>query len=324
MKIKGINYDVGMGYSGPTSRPFLTKETVNNELDIIKNKLNCNAIRIYSGEISRLAECSKIALEKGLEVWFSPRFLNMDKEVTIKLVEAAAIKAEELRKKYKKVVFIVGNELTIDSKGFALGENYKERVDNLFNKKVIKFDVLSNKLNNYLVKLVRTVSKIFKGKITYASGDWERINWKLFDIIGVNKYLTKWNKGKYVSELRELKKFKKPVAITEFGSGSFVGASDLGGAGWLIVDWSKKEIKENYKRSEEEQASYIKNLLKLFEREGVYASFVFTFIESNSIYVPDNPKKDLDMACFGIMKVFGDGHSEFKKAAKVISEFYKK
>ncbi len=337
MKIKGINYDVGTIYGNINSRPNLTKKVMKKELSLIKNKLNCNAVRIYGEDVSKLIDCSKIALEKRLEVWISPRFRNKTKEETLKLVKKVAVKAEKLRKKYKKVVFIVGNELTIDSKGFIPGKYYHERVNNLFNKRVIKYGPLSNKLNKYLEKLVENTSKIFKGKITYASGDWERVNWKLFDIVGVNKYLNKSNKNRYVLELKDLKKIGKPIAITEFGCATFVGAKLWGGGGWHVLDLSrigiekcykksdisKIRIKEGYKRSEKEQANYIKNLLKIFEREKIYASFIFTFIQPNFIHNPNNPRRDLDIASFGIVKTFEDGHFEPKKAFYIIKERYK-
>jgi hypothetical protein len=179
------------------------------------------------------------------------------------------------------------------------------------------------KLNSYLKKLADATRKHFKGKITYASGFWEKVDWNIFDIVSINEYPTEWNKGIYSDRLRDLKRFGKPVAITEFGCACYEGAADEGAnGGWLVLkgEWPKKEIRINLKRSEDEQANYIKNLLEFFKKKKIYAAFVYTFLEN--IYTHSkNPKKDLDVASFNVIKIYEDGHIEPKKSFFVIKNF---
>jgi hypothetical protein len=66
----------------------------------------------------------------------------------------------------------------------------------------------------------------------------------------------------------------KPVAITEFGAATFRGAGDRGARGLEIVEHDKDtgaplRLDGVYARDEEGQASYLRELLDVFEAEGV-------------------------------------------------------
>ncbi len=112
-----------------------------------------------------------------------------------------------------------------------------------------------------------------------------------------------YNKSSYVNELRKYKGFGKPLVVLEFGCCTYKGAEDKGAMGWAIVDWKKDppELKEKYIRDEEIQSKNILELLDIFENEKILGAFVFTFITYNYTY-NDNPKYDLDMASYGIVK----------------------
>ena len=316
MELKGVNYDCGTNY-GVNFRSKLPKSEMIRDLDIIKDKLNCNAIRIDGENLNKLVLCSRLCFERNLTVLFSPRFIDKTKNQTLNLIKKAAIEAEKLRLMNKDILFLVGNEMSLDTCDFVGEEKYIERCAKL-NKKIPKD--LEKNLNLFLKELVIMVRKHFKGKITYASGFWENIDWLNFDFVGVNKYLGEWNKKTYPKELKTLKKERKPILITEFGCGSFKGASDLGPMSPFIIDREKGEVR-NHIRDENEQANYIKKLIKIFKKEKVYGCFVFTFIEPYYKY-SKNPKKDLDMASFNLVRVYKDGHLELKKSAKVISKEY--
>lgn len=316
MKVKGINYDVGTEYvPGNFSRITFTKREISREIRLIKQKLHCNAIRIYGSSIDRLLEATEIALQNGLEVWLSHRFIDKDIKETILLTKKLAKEVEKFRSK-GKIIFLVGNELTLDTKGFVPGNTYLKRTINFR-----FFKPSSRRLNLFLFELVKAVKEQFRGEISYAAGSWEKVEWKLFDYVAVNLYRAKWNKGVYENILRNLKTIGKRVVITEFGCCSFKGAADLGPEGFRIVDWKRKEIKGKYRRSEKEQANYIRELLELYEKENLYGAFVYTFIEQHYIY-SKNPKKDLDRASFGIMKIYSNGRIEPKKAFFTISKIY--
>lgn len=311
MDYKGINYDTGTKtITGRITRETFDLNTVTKEIDIIKKELCCNAIRISGFDIDRIVIASEIALKLGLTVWFSPSLQYDNQENTLKYIFKGAVEAEYLRRKFPSLIFVVGCELSLFTSGFVKGHNGDERIKNMFGPMSLIKNILgikrtyNNLLNSFLSNAVSEIKKTFHGQITYASGSWEKVNWEMFDIIGVDLYRSIYNKSTYIKELESYKKIGKPLCITEFGCCTYKGADDKGAMGWAIVDWKKDnpELKSDFLRDEEIQAKYILELLSIFDKEKVFAGFVFTFITNNYIY-NDNPKYDLDMASFGIVKV---------------------
>ena len=320
MEHKGINYDTGT----KTVMDHLTRNTFNpeivaKEIDIIKNELHCNAIRISGIYIERIVQASEIALQHGLTVWFSPSLPYDDQQNTLKYVIEASTAAEDLRQEFQDLIFIAGCELSLFTAGFVKGTTGEERMKNLFGpvsliKNIIGIKRTYNlRLNKFLSKAVAEIRKQFHGKITYASGTWEKINWKEFDLVGVDLYQSSFNKSIYLKELQHYKKIGKPVCIMEFGCCSYVGADDKGAMGWAIVDWKKKkpELKGSYTRDERTQSNYLLELLNIFDNEKIFAAFVFTFILENYIY-HDDPVFDLDIASYGIVKALGNDKKAYK------------
>src|SRR5690242_18091271 len=114
MKIKGVDYDLGVVYvDGISSRPTIDPAIVKREIEIIKNDLHCNAIRLCGLDLERLRLAAEFAIEQDLEIWFVPRYIDATMEATLLyLVECARV-AEKLRREYPKVVFVVGSEFTV-------------------------------------------------------------------------------------------------------------------------------------------------------------------------------------------------------------------
>ena len=319
MKFKGINYDVGTKtITGGLTRKVFDLNIVTKEIEIIKNELHCNAIRISGLNIDRIAEASEIALKTGLTVWFSPSFAYNDRESTLEYILHGARAAENLRLVYPDLVFVTGCELSLFTKGFIKGETGDERIKHLFSpvsqfKNMLGIKRNYNKqLNEFLENAVDEIKKVFHGQITYASGSWEKVNWKIFDMVGVDFYRSSYNKLTYVKELKSYKRIEKPLCITEFGCCAYKGADDRGAMGWAIVDWEKNFPVLNgiYTRDEEVQSKYLLELLTSFENENIFAAFVFTFVSYNYPY-SDSPQYDLDMASYGVvrsMKHTGDSY----------------
>ncbi len=67
MKRRGVNYDVGRVMMGELWRPTFDPKMVHRELEIIKNDLYCNAVRICGLDLDRLMTASEDALKQGLE-----------------------------------------------------------------------------------------------------------------------------------------------------------------------------------------------------------------------------------------------------------------
>jgi hypothetical protein len=127
----------------------------------------------------------------------------------------------------------------------------------------------------------------------------------------------------------------KPVAITEFGSATYHGAGDRGAHGLEIVEYDKDtgpvRINGDFVRDEAGQAAYLRELLEVFDAEGVDTAFVFIFALYDHPHRPGGyPRDDLDLASYGIVKVFDDRHGntypgmpwEPKVAFTIIAELY--
>ena len=340
MKHKGINYDIGtITITGSLTREIFDASVVAKEIDIIKNELHCNSIRISGLHIERLSTAAEIALQKGLTVWLSPALHYDTQKNTMKYILQNAANAEKLRLRYPDIIFVTGCELSLFTEGFVKGDTEAKRLQHLFsplsllkNKLGIK-RTYGKRLNKFLEETVSEIRKIFRGQITYASGNWEKINWKFFDIVGVDLYRSSFNKATYIDELRNYKKIGKPLSVMEFGCCSYIGADDKGAIGWAIIDWKKHppEVKGNYQRDEKVQSKYLLDLLTIFEQEEIFGAFVFTFISYNYAYSED-AKYDLDMASYGVVrstpgiKNNRDQHLEWfpKDSFFTLGDFYKK
>ncbi|MGD0220424.1 MAG: hypothetical protein ABSC73_08225, partial [Acidimicrobiales bacterium] len=79
MQHQGVHYDTGTLFRGPgyaisTRRKALDLSLVRRELEIIRDDLHANAVRIGGSDVGRITAVAEIALGLGFEVWFSPAF----------------------------------------------------------------------------------------------------------------------------------------------------------------------------------------------------------------------------------------------------------
>src|SRR5262249_6208563 len=153
---------------------------------------------------------------------------------------------------------------------------------------------------------------------SYASVPLDGVDWTPFDIIATDAgYRSIEVADRYREGIRALvaqgSALGKPVAITEFGCTTHRGAADLGGRGDAILEWgdasTPTRLKGEYVRDEDEQASYLGELLGIFEAEGVETAFVNTFARYDLPHRTD-PREDLDLASYGIVKVLEDHHGQ--------------
>jgi hypothetical protein len=313
MRLKGINYDTGITTTQNTlSRESLDPPIVQREIEIIKNDLHCNAICISGQSLESLVLAAKIALRQGLEVWFSPSLAERTEAEALKVLAECAQAAEDLRRESAQIVFVAGVELTAFMRGFLEGETAMQRLGTLINPlQLIKSTILKGsfhkKLNTFLSKATPLIREHFRGKIAYASGPWEEVDWSRFDFVGVDYYRDAMNKKVYEKNLRAYFKHGKPVVITEFGCCTYQGAAERGGYGWVIVDWTRTppQLKRRFFRDEASQAGYLLELLEIFTAENVEGAFVFTFVSPSYPYDQD-PLYDLDMASYSLVKTYKD------------------
>ena len=86
------------------------------------------------------------------------------------------------------------------------------------------------------------------------------------------------------------------------------GPFDVVATGWTIVERGAEPPRLNgdYLRDEGEQATYLRELVGVFEQEGLDSAFWFTFAGYGLPHRAD-PRYDLDMAAYGVVKVLEDG-----------------
>ncbi|KKQ28225.1 MAG: Abortive infection protein [Candidatus Magasanikbacteria bacterium GW2011_GWC2_37_14] len=343
---KGINYSTGMKFHPEHKVDY---EAINSEtekdLESIK-EMGCTSVRVYGDNSANLIKAAEIALQKDLKVWFSPRLINGNKEETLNLVVNMAQEAEKLRQKYgDKIVFVVGNELMLDSTAIFEEKGYADRISrfkkfkalemakgylNFLKMKTSSPDVqkFQERVREFTRNLALAAKKEFKGKITYASLPDENVDWNSFDIVGVNLYEDISNKDEYEQKLEDYKQHGKPVAITEYGTAPYKGADRFGGAAHSVIDWEKGEIGNMLGllpvvRDEEAQADYLERLIGLYRKHKIDAHFIFEYVDWNTQHRPNDPKKDLSTGSFGVVKWTKPGERIESSASQKIESLFK-
>ena len=336
LRARGIGYDTGFSFDGVTRRPF-DHDVVRRELEIIRDDLHCTAVRLFGNDLDRLEFAASHAAALGLEVWFSPFTYQLSPEEMLNLLADGAERAERIRRRGAEVVFVTGAELSLFNAGFLPGDSLEERVGNLMQRQPETLKSLAGlptRINDFLARAVATVRERFGGKVTYASIPFEGIDWTPFDIVSVDLHRSKEIAHIYQQSVRALVAQGKPVAITEFGCTTHRGAGDHGarGGGEMIEYDGNTPLRLNgdYIRDEQEQATYLRELLDIFASEGVDAAFACTFVCYGLPHRSD-PREDFDMASWGVVKILenrlGDTYPDMpwepKAAFTALTDYYR-
>ncbi len=344
MERKGVSYDVGR-VMGINWRPDFNQNVIQRELAIIKNDLHCNAVRICGYNIDRLAIAAEIALKQSLEVWLSPEIWDKSQERTLNYILEAAKAADKLLMKYPgQLIFSIGSEFTLFTQGILPGKSLMKRVRHPLFWENVKAGNHNKPLNIFLAKVAHAVRKVFHGKLTYAALIWEKVDWNIFDFVCVDHYYEVRIKDEYTEMLRPLFDFEKPVINSEFGCRTYKGAENAGAMGFGIINFItlglhqipligkliRPRIKGQHERDEDLQASSVLNTLKILENTGINGAFVMTFVSPIFPY-NTNPKYDLDMSSFSLVKtyekgkhgsVYTDMNWDPKKSFYTVANFY--
>ncbi len=352
MKIKGVSYDAG-AYMFFNWRPNFNLRVVRREMEIIRKDLHCNAVRICAESIKRLTAAAEIALEEGLEVWFSPGMWDKSPERTLAYIIQAARAAEKLRARWPdRLVLVIGSEFTLFMQGIVEGRILPDRLRNPSLKEVIKEGRHNHPLNTFLARAAAAVRKVFHGKITYASLVWEAVDWSPFDLVSVDHYRSTRVEDRYVQMLEPCLAHGKPAVITEFGYGTcqegiggsagFLGSAGLGTS---IIDvksqflhfalpvlgrFVRAKLKGEHQRDEAWQARKLVEQLRILDQAGVEGAFVSQFV-SQITPCSDDPRYDLDVASTSLVKYFEGSRRgttypdmpwEPKESFRAVAEYY--
>ncbi|KAL4885722.1 hypothetical protein BJY04DRAFT_179118 [Aspergillus karnatakaensis] len=326
MKYRGVVYDVGLNFTGDgfSVEPF-NPNLVEHDMRAIRQDLYANAVRIEGEEIHRLETAARIAHAMGLTVLFNPWKMNADVEDTRSYMELAAITAEKLRSDGVDIVFVAGCEYTIFSKGVFPGNNLNERLQFLtshfadaqsMDKMPEPLVEKSVKLNKILGSFVEVIRANFKGLVTYSAGLWEKVEWDIFDIVGVDYYRHGETEEQYVAGLERYRSADKPFLVMEVGCCAYEGAAARGAGGFMVLKGRNPDGSGIFEdgvvptRSEREQADYVGTQLGLLADANVQGVFIYVF--SFPCMPTGEGASDLDLACYSLVKTFPNSDTRSK------------
>ncbi|MEU6302019.1 abortive phage infection protein [Streptomyces chartreusis] len=328
---RGVVYTVGAGETPGTA---WSAARMRRDVRLIRDDLHADTLDVTGDGVDRLTATAAEAAERGLHVWLQPTLGDVpEREILDSIAECGRF-AERLRRQGASVDFSVGCEFWLFVPGIIPGETVLDRVENLQNG-TVDMAAMQRRLARFTAKAAAVGRSVFHGRLSYAAAqdeEFEPVDWRLFDIIGIDYYSYFRDPSDYVRELRRHLRWGKPLAITEFGTCAYVGAPETAGMGWNIVDYTKEpnEIKGDPVRSERTQAAYLVDLLDVFESMDLYAAMAFEFVTPDATHRPDNPRYDLDLASYAITKPIrrhptdpnSKWHWEPKEAYRALSHRY--
>jgi hypothetical protein len=340
MRRRGVTYDTGTVFSGPgykiPTRPKLDLATAERELQIARDDLHCNAVRLGGSYPDRLVRVAERALALGLEVWLSPALFGRPPEETLRALASAAEQAERLRQQHPdRVVLIMGAELTLMMPGIVPGRDFADRTREAITRVKAGDGGASGRLDEFLGRASAAVRAVYRGPLTYASLIWEDVDWDRFDIIGVDHYRDARIKDRYTAMLEPLLARGKPVVVTEFGMRTYQGAASGGGElGFGIFDLKSVFLHQlplvgRLVRDEAMQARELTETLAILDAAGVDGAFVAEFVTAGAT-TSDRPRYDLDLNAFSLVKTYRhekgatypDMRWEPKQSFSAVADFY--
>lgn len=302
LTLRGITYDCGTEFvRGEPSRAHWLLEDVRHDLRVIRDELGCNSVSLYGTLLPRIVEAAREALDLDLHVALQLRSIDLDRPMTLSRIVEAARAARDFGAG-ERLMLNIGCEMSLFSHGFLPGRDFRRRIGNL--RWSWPWLLVANpRLAGFLRSAAAAARAEFPGQLTYSAGSWETPDWEAFDFVGVDLYRERENLADYPGALRRYFAHGKPVIVTEFGCCAYEGAENLGGSGWMAMDFSSTPptVKPGHVRSERVQADTIGGLIDLYQAEGVHGAYLYDFLQTANLHHED-PLNDLDMAGYGIVK----------------------
>ena len=158
-----------------------------------------------------------------------------------------------------------------------------------------------------LTELAHASRAAFAGRVSYASGIWEDLDWSAFDIVGVNSYRDGDNAHYYAEMIKREHRHGKPVAITEFGCCTYVGAGRRGGLGWMVGDiGTDPRFDGSLQRDEGEQVTLPERIAGRL-RAGRHRLRLLVHLRAYAAPHRDDPRRDEDLASYSVVAALEDG-----------------
>jgi hypothetical protein len=313
---RGVSYDTGCNFAtgqGPLSRAVWSRARMEEEIGAISDRLNCNSVTIYGSDFGRLSDTVAAAVERRLHVWLQPRLVDRPQPETLDHLAEGARLAESFRRQGADVHYSIGCAHQIMTTGIVPGDQYHERMANLFTNADHHFlkptggydrGDAATRLNAFLAQAAKIARKLFAGELIYSAGNFEDVDWKLVDYVGLTYYYSHHpTKEGHAREIGGYRKWGKPIVISEYGCPAYEGAEERGLLAFDVVDRSKPipTVFEGYVRDEKVQAEYHLRMLAMFTELGVHSAAIAEFIHPTHPHSAD-PKYDLDIASWALTK----------------------
>jgi hypothetical protein len=328
LRHRGVVYTVGAGERPGTA---FSATRMRRDIRVIRDQLHADTVDVTGDGVERLTATAAEAAERGLHVWLQPNLGDAPQEDILEHLAQTGRFAERLRRQGASVDLSVGCEFWLFVPGIVPGDTILERVRNLQNG-TVDFEKTQRALDRFTARAAAVGRSVFHGRLGYAAAHDDQVDWRLFDIVGIDYYGHFPDPAGHVRALRPHLRWGKPLAITEFGTCAYVGAPQTGGMGWDIVDHDKDpaEIKGDPVRSERAQAAYVTGLVDVFASMNLYAAMAFEFVTPDAPHRPDAPRYDLDLASYALTKTLvdrpddpaSDWHWEPKEAFHALARRY--
>ena len=302
MQHQGVHYDTGTVFRGPgyaiSTRPTaLDMSVVRRELQIIRDDLHANAVRIVGSDVEQITAVAEIARSDSDSRCGSPRDSSSTRwrrprrdwpqrprrpDRCTRPIRAAWSSSPAAR-------------LTLFGPGLIVGKSVAERLKGL---KANPVQLSNGKLDEYLAALMPRLRAVFDGPLTYASLTFEQVDWGPFDYVGVDHYREAWTKDRYLEMLQPFLSTGKPVIVTEFGMRTYRGAENSGTLGFGVTDTTRlwlhtrpvigrfvrPRLKGVFQRDEAMQARELADTLDELEHSGVAGALLSTFVTPGVLY----------------------------------------
>lgn len=325
LRQRGVVYDVGraMGALSINWRPDYSPARMRRELEVIRDDLHANAVRLCGRDPQRLLTAVEYAASLGLDVWVCPELWNAPPKQTLRYITEAAAATEPLYQRWpEQLTFSVGNELTLFMRGIVPGRSHARRSRSPKLREMALSGRLTPPLQAFLADVVKAVRGVYSGPISYCALQFEQVDWDLFDVIGINHYaqIPGLTPDRYLAKIRRLQATGKPVAITELGFAACRDAdnpeflstfnatplsmlgSRLPGVGRFI----RPRVRTVHQRDERTQADLLVDQLTTLDRAGADGAFVMSFsfpLAPSS----ENPRYDIDATALSIVRTLPRG-----------------
>ena len=294
---RGVAYEVADGAYPSTSWDVGRMRV---DLSAIAHELHANSVSVFGNGVERLIDTAEEAAQQGLHVWLQPRMGDVPRKDILDHLAEAGQQAEALRRQGASIDLSVGCEFVLFVPGIVPGDNALERIEHLL-AGTYDPERMQRRLAAFIADAAKVGRSTFGGRLSYAAAEDEVVDWRPFDVVGIDYYSSFPHRSQHLRALRRHTRWGKPVAIAEFGTCTYKGAARRGGMAWDALDETGEHIRGDLVRSERAQARHLVALLRIFESVGLDSALVYQFV------VPDaphrsTPRTDLDVASYGIVK----------------------